>query len=328
MSLFPKGRKIIIGIIAILFLVSAVGTAGAITQEELEVMREKVEAHDRSLQILDRLHWFGDLRLRYEHNNRDNANSTANDGDSPFDTQRGRVRLRLGAKAHLYKDLDLLFRVSTGNTAATSGNQTLGGTSGKKEIDADLLYASFRPSFWNIHGLTLEGGIVNNQFMTSEVVWDEDVTLEGITEQFETQYGNTSLKLVLGQYVLEEMDRTPTTGGNQPVDDVWIAAWQGQLHQKTSFGKFKFALAFYDYQNLTDNAVTTQIGAGDGQRNSQVTATNVNTTNMRTLNLLGEWSTPILNYHLKMFGEYALNTDADAPAGNNTIADDLDTAWQ
>ena len=164
--------------------------------------------------------------------------------------------------------------------------------------------------------------------MTSEVVWDSDVNFEGLTESYDKKLGDTKLRLVLGQYFLEEIDRTPTTGGSQPVDDPWIVAWQGQLSQNTSIGKFKFALAFYDYQNLTDNAVTNQLGAGDGQRNSQLTATNVNTTNIRTFNFMGEWNTPILGYGFRLFGEYAFNTDADAVAGNNTIADDLDAAWQ
>ncbi|KMP11357.1 hypothetical protein UZ36_04700 [Candidatus Nitromaritima sp. SCGC AAA799-C22] len=323
-------RKFVVGMFVALFALGHWGLADAMTQEELvlEALREKVAAHDKMLGALERIDWFGDFRLRYEIKNRANDNSLANDSDSAFDTARPRIRLRFGAKAHLYKDLDLIFRLSTGGNQGTSGNRTLGGTFDQEPIDLNLAYVSYKPSKWNLNGLTLEGGKVKNQFMKSEMVWDSDVTFEGITESYERKHGDTKLKLVFGQYILEETDRTPTTGGRQPVDDPLVIAWQGQAHQKTSFGKFKFAVAFYDYQNLTDNAITNQLGAGDGQRNSQVTATNVNTTNIRTLDFMGQWSTPLAGCHLKVFGEYAVNVDADAPAGNNTIADDLDTAWE
>ena len=43
---------------------------------------------------------------------------------------------------------------------------------------------------------------------------------------------------------------------------------------------------------------------------------------------MADWSSPLGSKHGSLFYEYAVNTDADAPAGNNTIAQDLDTAWQ
>ena len=330
MTQFVKNGKFIVGFVVGLLALSFQGIATALTQEELmqEAIMEKIKSHDRLLEALERIDWFGDLRLRYEIKNRANDNSLANDSDGHLDTARPRVRLRFGAKAHVYKDLDLVFRLSTGGTSSTSGNQTLGQTFGQKAINVNLAYALFRPSIWGLNGLVLEGGKVKNKFMKSEVVWDNDVNFEGLTESYDKKLGDTKFRLVLGQYFLEETDRTPTTGGSQPVDDPWIAAWQGQLYQNTSIGKFKFAIAFYDYQNLTDNAVTNQLGAGDGQRNSQLTATNVNTTNVRTLDLMGEWSTPIRDKNFKLFGEYAVNLDADAVTGNNTIAQDLNTAWQ
>ena len=330
MTQFVKNGKFIVGFVVGLLALSFQGIATALTQEELmqEAIMEKIKSHDRLLEAFERIDWFGDLRLRYEIKNRANDNSLANDSDGHLDTARPRVRLRFGARAHAYKDLDLVFRLSTGGTSSTSGNQTLGETFNQKAIDVNLAYASFTPSIWGLNGLVLEGGKVKNKFMKSEVLWDNDVNFEGLTESYDKKLGDTKFRLVLGQYFLEETDRTPTTGGSQPVDDPWIAAWQSQLHQNTSLGKFKFAIAFYDYQNLTDNAVTNQLGAGDGQRNSQLTATNVNTTNIRTFNFMGEWNTPILGYDFRLFGEYAFNTDADAVAGNNTIADDLHTACQ
>jgi hypothetical protein len=175
-------------------------------------------------------------------------------------------------------------------------------------------------------GLTVQGGKVKNPFMKSEVVWDGDVNPEGLSEIYQKKSGDTTLQFVAGQYIVEETDRNTTVDS----DDVVLLAWQAQLHQKTKAGKFKFAVAWYDYNHLTDpgSAITKQLGSGDGQRNSQVTGTNVNTTNMQIFDFMADWSSPLGSKHGSLFYEYAVNTDADAPAGNNTIAQDLDTAWQ
>jgi len=318
-------KKLIAGFIFGIFVLVLAGTTRAMSNEDLsrEALIEKVNSHDKLLETLQRISWFGDMRLRYEMVDRANDNSTANDADGHLDTDRPRIRFRFGAKAHVYKNLDMILRLTTGgDDASTSGNSTLDGTFGNEAISLNLAYAS-----WKImDGLTLQGGKVKNPFMKSEVIWDGDVNPEGLSEIFQKTSGDTTLQFIAGQYIVEETDRT----NNIDSDDVVLLAWQAQLHQKTKAGKFKFAVALYDYNHLTDqgSAITKQLGSGDGQRNSQVTGTNVNTTNMQILDFMAQWSSPLGSKHGSLFYEHAINTDADAPAGNNTIAQDLDTAWQ
>jgi len=325
MNQIGTAKKIITGfILGVLVLVLA-GTTSAMTKEELarEALIERVNSHDKLLETLERISWFGDMRLRYEMVNRASDNSTANDADGHLDTDRPRIRFRFGARAHVYEDLDFVFRLSTGgDDASTSGNTTLDGTFGNEAISLNLAYGSW--AFMD--GLTVQGGKVKNPFMKSEVIWDGDVNPEGLSEIYQKKSGDTTLQFVAGQYIVEETDRNTTVDS----DDVVLLAWQAQLHQKTKAGKFKFAVAWYDYNHLTDpgSAITKQLGSGDGQRNSQVTGTNVNTTNMQILDYMADWSSPLGSKHGSLFYEYAVNTDADAPAGNNTIAQDLDTAWQ
>jgi len=313
------------GFILGIFVLVLAGTASSMKEEELtrETLMEKVNSHDKLLKTLQKISWLGDMRLRYEIVDRASDNSTANDADGHLDTDRPRIRFRFGAKAHVYKDLDFVFRLSTGgDDASTSGNTTLGGTFGNEAISLNLAYGS-----WEImDGLTLQGGKVTNPFMKSGVVWDNDVNPEGLSEIYQKKSGDTTLQFVAGQYIVEETDRNTTVDS----DDVVLLAWQAQLHQKTKAGKFKFAVAWYDYDHLTDpgSAITKQLGSGDGQRNSQVAGTDVNTTNMQIIDFMADWSSPIGSKHGSIFYEYAVNTDADAPAGNNTIAEDLDTAWQ
>jgi len=318
-------RKSITGFILGVCVLALAGPTSAMTKQELqrEALIEKVKSHDKLLETLQRISWFGDMRLRYEIVDRASDNSTANDADGHLDTDRARIRFRFGARAHVYEDLDFVFRLSTGgDTASTSGNTTLDGTFGNEAISLNLAYGSWE--FMN--GLIVQGGKVKNPFMKSEVVWDNDVNPEGLSQIYQQKLGDTTLQFVAGQYIVEETDRK----NNIDSDDVILLAWQAQLHQKTKAGKFKFAVAWYDYHHLTDqgSAITKQLGSGDGQRNSQVTGTDVNTTNMQTLDFMADWSSPIGSKHGNLFYEYAVNTSADAPAGNNTIAQDLDTAWQ
>jgi len=325
MSQIWIAKKIITGFILATFVPVLAGTTSAVTKQELtrEALIDKVNSHDKLLETLQRVSWFGDMRLRYEIVDRASDNSTANDADGHLDTDRARIRFRFGARAHVYEDLDFVFRLSTGgDTASTSGNTTLDGTFGNEAISLNLAYGS-----WELlSGLTVQGGKVKNPFMKSEVVWDNDVNPEGLSEIYQKKSGDSTLQFVAGQYIVEETDRK----NNIDSDDVVLLAWQAQLHQKTKAGKFKFAVAWYDYHHLTDqgSAITKQLGSGDGQRNSQVTGTDVNTTNMQTLDFMADWSSPVGNKHGNLFYEYAVNTDADAPAGNNTIAQNLDTAWQ
>jgi len=318
-------KKITTSFILGVFVLVLAGTASAMTKEELarEALIERVNSHDKLLETLERISWFGDMRLRYEMVDRASDNSTANDADGHLDTDRPRIRFRFGARAHVYEDLDFVFRLSTGgDDASTSGNTTLDGTFGNEAISLNLAYGS-----WEfIDGLTVQGGKVKNPFMNSEVVWDGDVNPEGLSEIYQKKSGDTTFQLIAGQYIVEETDRNTTVDS----DDVVLLAWQAQLHQKTKAGKFKFAVAWYDYNHLTDpgSAITKQLGSGDGQRNSQVTGTDVNTTNMQIFDFMADWSSPLSSKHGSLFYEYAVNTDVDAPAGNNTIAQDLDTAWQ
>ena len=112
-----------------IFLLSFAGVASAMTQEELtqETLYEKVARHDKLLEKLERLQWYGDLRLRYEIKDRADDNTNIGDGDAMYDTSRPRYRFRFGAKVHVLKDTDVVFRLSTGGADAnTSGNQTMG----------------------------------------------------------------------------------------------------------------------------------------------------------------------------------------------------------
>ena len=59
-------KKIITGFILGVFILALAGTTNAMTKEELarEALIEKVNSHDKLLETLQRISWFGDMRLR------------------------------------------------------------------------------------------------------------------------------------------------------------------------------------------------------------------------------------------------------------------------
>ncbi len=254
---------------------------------------EKYESKPAVLDILERLSWKGDFRLRTQIDKRDQA------GVNTLDRSRLRIRFRLGSTIHLYEDLDIGFRLVTGKVGdATSSNETLDGGFGSKSFNLDRAFFK-----WSPRPFTLEGGKFKVPFMKSELIWDSDVNVEGVSERFSHKSGNTYFELILGQFIIDEIN----TGG----DDIKLFAYQGVLRQQTGFGKFDVALAYYDY--------------ADHEEPSEVTkgVSNNTLSEVKVVNLMGQWSGAAYGKPLSIFGEYAQNTGALAPG-----QPDLDTAWQ
>jgi hypothetical protein len=266
-------------------------------ERRLQAVEERQKANAALLEMLKRLTWGGDFRIRYQHDAQDL------EGANVLDRNRFRLRFRLNGKVHLYKDLDIGFRMVTGATGIqTSTNATFDEGFGSKSFDLDRAY--FR---WNPKPFKMQGGKFQVPFMKSELLWQSDVNVEGVSEEFSHKTGDTKLNLILGQFVVDEIN---------PGDDIFLLAYQGILQQQTKVGKFKFAVGYYDYVNHEDPATAPTAFGG--------ATVNPTTSEVKVVNLMGAWSGKILGYTLlKVFGEYAQNIGTLA-AGNA----DLDTAWQ
>jgi hypothetical protein len=281
--------------VALMLLWFALGATayGGDYEQRLRALEEKYESRAVVLDILERFSWKGDFRFRYQMDKRDQA------GANNIDRNRARIRFRLGSTIHMYKDLDIGFRVVTGSLGSqTSTNTTLDGGFGNKAIDLDRAYFK-----WNPKPFTLQAGKFAVPFMKSQLIWDSDVNVEGISEEFSHKLGDTQLKLILGQFVLEE---------NDPGDDIVLYAYQGVLEQQTRLGKFNVALAYYDFADHEDPA--------SAPTNS---VSNNTLSEVKVIDLMGTWSDSLYGKPLKVFAEVAKNTGTLAPGQS-----DLDTAWQ
>ena len=248
------------------------------------------------LGILKRFTWYGDLRTRFQSESTETPGVT-NDRD------RGRLRFRLGANIHMLKNLDIGFRMVTGGESSRdSGNETFDGGFTHKAFDLDLAYFRYQPAIvgWDT---VLQGGKFKPPFMKSELIWDGDVTVEGISQQLSKSFGNAKLDANFGQFIYDEFN---------PGEDIIIFGYQGVLTQETGLGKFIVAVGYYDVQN-TEDLVTNFSGS----------SLLSNTSEVKMFDVMGEWSEKIQGKKLKLYAEYTRNVGTLA-SGNP----DLDTAWQ
>ncbi|WP_373031708.1 putative porin [Sulfurovum sp.] len=230
-------KKIVLSIAAV---ATAAMAGGDITPVEpvVEVASEK--------SFLDRVHFKGDLRLRYESIERDDADNT----------YRNRYRLRLGAKIDLIDNLQFEVGMRSGFANPTSGNQTF-------YDDENLNDYFFQSLRFNILGLAYTSGnstykVGRQPYMMyrpikSQLVWDNDVSLNGVNYQY-----NDDTKIITvgaNQVTLEEK-------AADAADDVNLFYAQYVHKTKLEFAKLNLGAGIYYYDGLQGN--TTLFGSSKG----------------------------------------------------------------
>lgn len=178
-----------------------------------------------------------DLRYRHDALERDDA-----DVGEEGVNHRQRIRVRFGASGELRDDLSLRLRIASGDDDPVSTNQTLTDAFSKKSLTLDLAYFDYRP----VKGLSLTAGKQPNPFFRpgdSQVVWDGDLTPEGLTLSFAHQVSRVKWFATGSSFwVLDRRDGEP---------DAFLLG--GQAGAGLRLGE-DFLLvasgAFYDYTGL------------------------------------------------------------------------------
>lgn len=204
----------------------------------------------------------GDFRLRYEGQN-EQHNSATNDRN------RFRFRLRFGFEKKLTDEWKVGFRLASavgsegGTPANTSTNTSFDTNFAYKDIAIDRAYATYVPKWAQvgpIKQLQVTGGKFQNPFEegSSMMIWDGDVTPEGVYEQIVTKVlkmDNLDVDHVLtaGQMILEE--------GNSSTDreDAELYAFQTGFRTKITTSmtenpvEHKILFSYYDYSNYASS---------------------------------------------------------------------------
>lgn len=235
----------------------------------------------------------GDLRVRYESNF---------DVPGARDRDRGVLRARLRAAYALNTWLTLGGQIATGdNDDPNSTDITLGSFVDDLTVSLDQIY--MRGVFG---GLTLTGGKIPQPFVRTELVWDGDVSPQGLSASYKTALGGLSTK-INGLYFL--IDEATTA------EDSRMIGGQVQLETDASKPlKVEFAAGYYDYR------LSSVIGgdAGDFRTNRFANGTYLSDFDLLDVIAAVQYNGLGERWPLRIVGDYVYNFGA---------VDDQDTGF-
>jgi len=269
------------------------GGSISLAKQEMEISKYP----DRHKGFLDRIETKGDLRLRYESIERDDA-------DNKY---RNRYRLRLGATVDLIDNLIFEVGMRSGFANPTSGNQTFR----DDEPLSDYFFQSLR---FNILGLayTFDSSIVKvgrqpylmYRPIKSQLVWDNDVSMNGVNYQYKDDANMVTIGV--NQPSLEEASIAR--------DDVNLFLAQYVHNTKLGDAKLNLGTGIYYYDSLKGNT------ALFGKSKGNTVVNGVYTTNYNILQGFAEVQLKdVFGMPFKVAASVAYNVAAD----DNNVGYDL-----
>ena len=340
-------------------LVQALVTKGVLTEEEalplLKGRENDIQLADKKVKkaaklsvsdAIDSATLYGDIRVREEYR-------SGTDSGSPFsrDTRdRLRYKLTFGVKSNagdFYSDL--AFAMGAGgrsdNSTFGNGNATAANQNGSN--NKETLFVKRAMWGWNVTDwAAIEAGRIANPLYTTEMVWDKDLTMEGLAEKLNyIMNDGTELfgNFAQSQYVGDRREATGTT--NDRVTNFILAFQGGAKYKFNDNAAAKAGLTYTKYTNNKPNGITgaflPALGTATGV--GVALGTNIQSTNdIRTIEIPAEVSfksSTTGDIGLKLFGDYAYNIDgsdrynAAVNAASSTTktairnAGNDDTAW-
>ncbi len=228
-----------------------------------------------------RVRWSGDVRFRGEgdyfaKDNLENSyidfmavNAAGGIGRAGLDAftnvsqdrARLRSRVRLGMEAELGWGWSLGSRLVTGNLPdPVSTNQNLGNYGARYETGFDLAYVDWiGNSATGRHVLNVSAGRIQNPWMGTDLIWDQDLTFEGVAANYrlglmrDDPYAHFAY-LTVGAFPIQEVELT--------TKDKWLYGAQLGLEWKFQGGsRFRMGAAYYQYDNIagTRNALDSNL---------------------------------------------------------------------
>ena len=166
----------------------------------------------------------GDFRGRFDDMNSGNP--------AVLDRIRLRYRLRVGLQVNMKDDLEVGFRLGSGDnsqgspSSPLSNNQTMAGDASKKALYVDTAYGKWTPIHNDDWKLAATFGKMVQPFDASYMLFDPDYTPEGGALQVTYKFNdNQSLRFNAGAFVLDELktsSRDPFMyGGQLLLDSKW-----------------------------------------------------------------------------------------------------------
>ncbi len=256
-------KKIVLSALMLTTLAMAESDIGHPIERIEEVKDVKKDLHEKS--FIDRFHFKGDLRLRYE-----SKEATYFD-ETEKNVYQNRYRLRLGAHVDLTDHLQFEVGMRSGNANPTSGNQTF--------ADDDALSNYFWKSL-RFNAVAIDFKYDNSMLkvgrspymmyrpIKSQLVWDNDISLDGINYQ----YNDKTNMITLGVNQIDFAEASV----NENIINLVIAQYVRTT--KLSNSKLNLGAGFYYYDGVKGNTSLYTSNKGSSMGNTMVDASGARVT--------------------------------------------------
>jgi hypothetical protein len=200
---------------------------------------------------------FGDVRFRHEGF----YHQPSTIGGTPVGARnRERIRARLGVRFAFSDEISATIRGATGNiNDPISTNETLTGDFNRKNFNLDWAFLTFSPG----KSFGIRPGAVNvtagkfpvSTFKVGELVFDEDLSAEGLAETFQLLDKPVG---ALDQVKLHALQWTFNEIGNH--EDAWM--FGGQVNPSMHFGTTQLEFGLAQYWWLNPDQIPCPSGSG------------------------------------------------------------------
>jgi hypothetical protein len=282
-----------------------------LSPEEAKQLADETKNEDKkqALEIpewVGKMKFSGDLRLRHDTQWRD-------EGDDKYSRNQERFRLRVGFTSKPTETTEVGVRLVSGSGSQNTTNQSADEHASGKNIFIDKAYLTWKPDSY----IEITGGKQKNPLFTSSLVWDSDVSPEGISESFNAKISDSvNLFANLGQWFLEELNVKDTDR------DVTLLVYQlgSEIKVSDNVG-IQIAGTYYDFANLDELGWSSSVLSDDGEflgYNHKQSQQMIFDNKKKLLNEFGCWEIgakvkikKLLPVPVSIFATYLVNEKAD-----------------
>jgi len=179
--------------------------------------------------------WKGDIRYRYQSGIQEHQDHSRD---------RHRLRVRFGMNAWINEELSAGLRLATGKESdPISRNQTLDNEFGPKNIMLDEAFINYHPMMFNgdVNLLLGKRATKSTLFVEDDLLWDGDLTLEGITLQYGKDIKGkqkSGFGAIAGWYSIDE---------GKSENDPYFVSLQGAYKGSASDLKYDLGVGYHDF---------------------------------------------------------------------------------
>jgi hypothetical protein len=271
-------------------------------------------------EVLKSMELYGDLRLRYENR----IARAASDAATSEERQRWRYALRVGLRGDVSDDFFYGIRLDTGTYGRSAwvtmadDNSSTGSKSSQSNktndaIAVGLAFIGWKPTDW----AQVDAGRQSNPLYTTSMVWDPDITPEGLSEKLNFKLGdNATLFAIAGQYLYSQIGKrtgafngavlnSPSPGLGSSQSTILFASEVGGAYKFSENTAAKAAVNFYKYRFTQDDNVNNSFNT-----NFQGTggANDLGIRNLQVVEIPMDVRFPVASLSGMVFADYAWNT--------------------